>query len=193
MLGEGRSLGEGIHPKFISLRVSRNGIDDEPLNEILKESSVDYLERQFIPVANDDELIGVCLVYLEINEQQGQERRQNQAKDQLNDQLEAHSKREGRRVLNDAAEHRAKRLMVWRKSVAQALKYPPYIILNNRQLDEIAFINPKTLTQLRQIKGIGDKRLRRYGEGILNILKEVADPLTSAPKPTRHFIKRVSR
>ena len=55
-----------------------------------------------------------------------------------------------------------------------------FVVFTNEQLVQIATLNPTTLTQLRAVRGVGDKRLRLYGEMVLRLMVE---PYTPAPPP----------
>jgi ATP-dependent DNA helicase RecQ len=65
------------------------------------------------------------------------------------------------------------RLRAWRTSVAKELGMPPYVIFHDSTLRLIAAAPPSTLNELRQINGVGDTKLDKYGQAILDVL---ADP-----------------
>jgi ATP-dependent DNA helicase RecQ len=71
------------------------------------------------------------------------------------------------------AEPLFERLRAWRTSVAKELGMPPYVIFHDATLRLIAAARPSTLGELRQVNGVGDTKLTRYGEQILEVL---ADP-----------------
>jgi superfamily II DNA helicase RecQ len=50
-------------------------------------------------------------------------------------------------------------LLDWRRRTAGDEGVPPYVILTNRQCLDVARTAPRTLEGLRQIKGVGKKRL----------------------------------
>ena len=64
------------------------------------------------------------------------------------------------------------RLRAWRTSVAKELGMPPYVIFHDATLRLIAASPPSTLEQLRQINGVGDTKLDKYGQAILDVLAE---------------------
>jgi ATP-dependent DNA helicase RecQ len=64
------------------------------------------------------------------------------------------------------------RLRAWRTSVAKELGMPPYVIFHDSTLRLIAASPPSTLDQLRQINGVGDTKLDKYGQAILAVLAE---------------------
>ena len=66
-------------------------------------------------------------------------------------------------------------LKEWRAGEAQLLGYPPYIIASNQLLANIAKTNPKNMEELSQLKGMGKRKIRDYGEEILLILENFYD------------------
>ena len=63
------------------------------------------------------------------------------------------------------------RLRAKRLELARARGVPPYIIFNDRTLREMAVEKPTTLESLSSIPGIGERKLNRYGEAFLEILR----------------------
>jgi ATP-dependent DNA helicase RecQ len=66
------------------------------------------------------------------------------------------------------------RLRAWRTSVAKELGMPPYVIFHDSTLRLIAASPPSTLDELRQINGVGDTKLDKYGQAILEVLADVS-------------------
>lgn len=66
-------------------------------------------------------------------------------------------------------------LKEWRAGEAQLLGYPPYIIASNQLLSDIVKTNPKSIEELSQLKGMGKRKVRDYGEEILLILENFYD------------------
>ena len=64
------------------------------------------------------------------------------------------------------------RLRTWRTSVAKELGMPPYVIFHDSTLRLIAASPPSTLNELRQINGVGDTKLEKYGQAILDVLTD---------------------
>jgi len=58
-------------------------------------------------------------------------------------------------------------LRALRRSLAQQLGVPPYLVFNDVTLRALADARPTTLEAMRGIKGIGDAKLARYGAGFL--------------------------
>ncbi len=74
-------------------------------------------------------------------------------------------------------------LRSWRGRKAKREGMPPYLILNNRELAELAMKRPSSLTQLREISGIGEAKAGRWGEEILAVLAKLTEAVQPSPKP----------
>ncbi|AHH98405.1 hypothetical protein KALB_5043 [Kutzneria albida DSM 43870] len=61
-------------------------------------------------------------------------------------------------------------LRAWRTAKAKEEGKPPYIIFNDATLRQIATEVPSTLEQLRGISGVGDNKLAKYGQQVLDTL-----------------------
>jgi ATP-dependent DNA helicase RecQ len=61
-------------------------------------------------------------------------------------------------------------LRKWRRSEAEARGVPPYVIFNDKTLRELARVRPSTLTELREIYGIGDAKLEQFGRRVLELV-----------------------
>jgi ATP-dependent DNA helicase RecQ len=70
----------------------------------------------------------------------------------------------------DANADLVSRLRNWRAGIARARNVPAYVVLHDATIDGIASEHPTTLDQLRDIAGIGDKKLEHYGADILAIV-----------------------
>jgi ATP-dependent DNA helicase RecQ len=66
------------------------------------------------------------------------------------------------------------RLRAWRSGVAKELGMPPYVIFHDSTLREIAAAPPSTLAALAAVNGVGETKLARYGQQILDLLTEPA-------------------
>lgn len=84
----------------------------------------------------------------------------------------------GARRLKGPARDRAYTLFLWRDRTARSLDVPPFKVLGNRQLLELAETAPKTLEQMSKVEGIGPRFLRRWGRDVLRVLSkpEAAPP-----------------
>jgi ATP-dependent DNA helicase RecQ len=59
------------------------------------------------------------------------------------------------------------KLRAVRKKIAEAHHVPPYIIFSDKTLREMCRVVPKTASELRQVPGVGDVKLERYGQEFL--------------------------
>jgi ATP-dependent DNA helicase RecQ len=78
----------------------------------------------------------------------------------------------GAAELPPEAEPVFERLRAWRTSVAKELGMPPYVIFHDATLRLIAASPPSTLDELRQVNGVGDTKLDKYGQAILDVLAD---------------------
>ncbi len=62
-------------------------------------------------------------------------------------------------------------LRVVRKGIADEQGVPPYVVFSDATLRELAARKPATLTAFRQVSGVGDVKLERYGETFLEAIR----------------------
>ena len=65
-------------------------------------------------------------------------------------------------------------LRAWRSAEAKLQSVPPYVIFHDTVLQDLAAVQPGSLDELSQIKGVGASKLERYGAAVLRVLKEAA-------------------
>ncbi|MEX2142898.1 MAG: DNA helicase RecQ [Pirellulales bacterium] len=63
-------------------------------------------------------------------------------------------------------------LRSWRRQVAEARDLPPFVILHDSVLVELARVRPTSLELLRQVRGIGEKRLANLGNELANTIRD---------------------
>ena len=63
-------------------------------------------------------------------------------------------------------------LKKWRTKTSKAQSVPAYVVLPDTTLKLIAALKPRNKKQLSQIKGLGEKKLERYGSDVLAIVAE---------------------
>ncbi|WP_315837145.1 DNA helicase RecQ [Bradyrhizobium prioriisuperbiae] len=66
-------------------------------------------------------------------------------------------------------------LRAWRSETARKRGVPAYVVLHDATLDGIAAERPASLNQLRNISGIGDKKLEHYGDALLALVASSGD------------------
>jgi ATP-dependent DNA helicase RecQ len=62
-------------------------------------------------------------------------------------------------------------LRAWRADIARQRSVPAYVVLHDSTIDGIAATRPSTLNALRNIPGIGDKKLEHYGDELLALVR----------------------
>jgi superfamily II DNA helicase RecQ len=67
------------------------------------------------------------------------------------------------------------RLREWRKGVAEKEGVPVYAVLTNEQLAQIVQKKASSKAGLKEIEGVGDARVEKYGQALLQV---VAAPVT---------------
>jgi len=75
------------------------------------------------------------------------------------------------------------RLRAWRAATAREQGLPAYVIFHDATLRQIAAGSPATLAELSMVSGVGESKLARYGQQILDILAAADGPPAAAPVP----------
>jgi ATP-dependent DNA helicase RecQ len=65
-------------------------------------------------------------------------------------------------------------LRAWRSNEAKGQHVPPYVIFHDRTLMEIAAVKPASPPALGRINGVGEGKLARYGEAVLDVVRSFA-------------------
>ncbi|MEC5208668.1 MULTISPECIES: DNA helicase RecQ [Vogesella] len=60
----------------------------------------------------------------------------------------------------------------WRKHTADEHNVPAYAVFSDKSLQELVLQKPQTLAALRKIYGLGELKVARYGEQLLQILQQ---------------------
>jgi ATP-dependent DNA helicase RecQ len=64
------------------------------------------------------------------------------------------------------------RLRAWRAATAKEQGMPAYVIFHDATLRQIASESPATLTELGTVSGVGETKLARYGQQVLDVLAD---------------------
>ena len=72
------------------------------------------------------------------------------------------------------------RLRAWRAAAAKEQGVPAYVIFHDATLREIAVQGPASLAELARVNGVGEAKLAKYGQQILDLLSSPSDA-ASAP------------
>ncbi|MFC7381777.1 DNA helicase RecQ [Sphaerisporangium rhizosphaerae] len=62
------------------------------------------------------------------------------------------------------------RLRAWRAATAKEQGVPAYVIFHDATLREIATMMPTSLDELGKVSGVGENKLAKYGQGVLDTL-----------------------
>lgn len=62
------------------------------------------------------------------------------------------------------------RLREWRRETAAKQKVPAFIVMHDTTLDALCRTLPATLTELRAVPGLGDRKLEKYGRDLLQAI-----------------------
>lgn len=74
--------------------------------------------------------------------------------------------------LSSAQQALFERLRWWRMETARSHNVPAYVIFHDATLREIARATPASIDELRQVSGVGEKKLDSYGEQIIQLVVE---------------------
>jgi len=74
--------------------------------------------------------------------------------------------------LPEAAGEVFEQLRAWRAAVAKEQGMPAYVIFHDAALRQIAMQLPSTLAELATVNGVGETKLARYGQQILDLLHD---------------------
>ncbi len=59
-----------------------------------------------------------------------------------------------------------------RKKIAREEAIPAYVVFSDEELSELAKISPLTISAMKSVKGIGDKKVERYGRHFVTTAAE---------------------
>ncbi|MEV4251949.1 HRDC domain-containing protein, partial [Spirillospora sp. NPDC049652] len=64
------------------------------------------------------------------------------------------------------------RLRAWRAATAKEQGVPAYVIFHDATLREIATADPGSLAELSAISGVGENKLAKFGDQVLEVLAD---------------------
>ena len=62
-----------------------------------------------------------------------------------------------------------------RKQISDQLNVPPYVIFQEPTLDDMCSLYPITLEELKKMRGVGDGKVKRYGQKFVDIIKKYVE------------------
>ncbi|MGM1029634.1 MAG: DNA helicase RecQ [Actinomycetota bacterium] len=72
--------------------------------------------------------------------------------------------------LDDVQQQRFQSLRSWRAATAKEQAVPAYVVFNDKTLAAIAERKPATMVELSTVSGVGEAKLERYGDAVLEVL-----------------------
>jgi len=152
--------------KIFTFRFSESidGFDDKPLQEFIADKEViDFSEHFFI--YEKTPYLTVLLSYRlpAADEKRKQKSRPDPAKELDEQEKQAY----------DA-------LRTWRAVRARQEGIPPYMIANNKQLAKMIKLRATTKSALAKVEGIGDAKIAKYGDEILQTIAQHLKPEAEA-------------
>ncbi len=132
---------------------TKKGFDEDGLNKFVLNKHVKNYRAEFFQ-DGDDKYWTVFLEYDPVVEKMSGN--------------EAEGFDKGQRLLLE-------RLKAWRKERAEKDGVPVYIIGTNREFADIVRSAPRSLEQLKSIKGFGNAKVSKYGNELIEIIKGFYD------------------
>ncbi|MBK9192035.1 MAG: helix-turn-helix domain-containing protein [Crocinitomicaceae bacterium] len=75
-------------------------------------------------------------------------------------------------------------LKLWRKQVAIENQVPAYVIFHDSTLNEIVQRKPQNLAELKEVQGMGQTKLEKFGETLIEIIGTVETPVVKDKRST---------
>lgn len=75
-------------------------------------------------------------------------------------------------IIEESPLYKALKKYRYEKSKEENVK--PYFLYSNAELESIIKVKPKTIEELKELKGFGDVKCSKYGEDIINIINNIA-------------------
>lgn len=148
-----------INDKYAPKNIKERLVKADQIIECLKR-----LESKRDPFRFEKDIKKVADVYIESNKEKS-----------LLKSFIAEDEKEN--IKGDNKETIRSELKKYRLQKAKSLNYKPYFIFNDQTLEEILSIMPRTLTDLKKISGLGDKKMEFYGQDIINIINERSEEI----------------
>jgi superfamily II DNA helicase RecQ len=151
-----------IQLKFFIIPIREIDATESEINRFLRSVRVVNLHREFV-AQGDNSFWSLAVEYLADTVQSADERG-------IGDKR---AKIDYREVLLPEAFAIFVKLREWRKQQAAREAVPVFTIFTNEQLAKIAEKKIVTKTGLEQIEGIGEARIKKYGDAVIQIAAEL--------------------
>jgi superfamily II DNA helicase RecQ len=142
----------------------------DELNKFLASHRVLAVDRHFVANGNDSAW-SVAVDYADGNSQSGA--------------VPDKSRIDYREVLDPATFAIFAALRTKRKELAEQEGVPAYVIVTNEQMAQIARMRAASMDDLKQIAGLGENRLRRYGRALLETIAASAKTTSSGEESSQ--------
>jgi ATP-dependent DNA helicase RecQ len=76
-------------------------------------------------------------------------------------------------------------LREWRRTTAKEQGMPAYVVLHDSSLDEICRMQPRSISDLLGVTGIGERKAELYGQAILAALKQYREGARASAAPEK--------
>jgi ATP-dependent DNA helicase RecQ len=67
------------------------------------------------------------------------------------------------------------KLRALRKKIADAANFPPFVVFSDATLAEMSRTMPQNSLEMRQVNGVGDRKLQQYGDAFLAEIRQYKD------------------
>ncbi len=147
--------------KIFNIPVAGLGNEVEDMNKFLRGHKILEVEQHFVSNSGNDSW-NFCVRYIA----QGMPMQQQQKTGVQREKIDY------RLLLNE--EHFAvfTKLREIRKELAERDTVPVYSVFTNEELSQMAQMEEISLENVKNIKGIGEKKMEKYGEVLINIYNE---------------------
>ncbi len=135
--------------------------DEVLLNSFLQSVTVTQTAAHFSPSGNSG-FWSILVFYDELPDTEEQQTRKRDKKPPYDPS-----------ILSEEEKSRYEALRVWRAATAQKVNVANFIIASNAVLGAIAQSNPTTKEELYNVKGLGEMKIEKYGEDILEVLNSI--------------------
>ena len=72
---------------------------------------------------------------------------------------------------DEGVKHLFEKLRLLRLEIARQLELPPFVVFHDKTLKEMAILKPTSRTAMLQVTGVGEQKLRKYGDRFLDVIK----------------------
>ncbi|MCK9296691.1 MAG: HRDC domain-containing protein [Desulfobulbaceae bacterium] len=149
--------------KFFSIAARGNPEDEGELNRFLRHNRILTIHRGFVQ-DGENSYWSLAVEYLGgADRAAGQQTPGRSGKERV----------DYKEVLSPEDFALFARLREWRKDKADEAGVPVYTIFTNEQLAQIAARRILSKTGLREIEGVGESRIKKYGDAVLQIMQDM--------------------